>query len=238
LFLSQETRAKLLATAKKESWDLNECDSSGIIHHPPPAVPRERTLKDVEDYLPVGRKSIVQDVPDTEKACLSLLIAKYGVSIENAIPVVEMVRESISKTPPNDPAATTESVVKSPSLLRKVMLNVYGRLFVLLCHKICLSTHLSLLIDGSNDYHQRNPIAIRMTGRYKGAMWSYPIRFCEPIDHSASTQLSEIEQTFEEINNLTPATARKLSVLDLFAIVFDTTSSNTGMKDGLAGFFY
>jgi hypothetical protein len=115
------------------------------------------------------------------------------------------------------------------------MMNVYGCLFFVQCHKICLSTNLTLLIDGSSDYHQNNPLAIRMTGMMKGEMWSMPIRFCEPVDHTAETQLSEIEETFQEINNLTPDTARKLSVLDLFAIVFDTTSSNTGLKKGLAG---
>jgi hypothetical protein len=93
-----------------------------------------------------------------------------------------------------------------------------------------------LLIDGSSDLHQRNPLAIQLSGRLDGVLWSYLIRFCEPTDHEAKTQLMEIIATFEEMNALACSfTERKLSVLDLYTIIFDTTSSNTGLENGLAG---
>ena len=64
-----------------------------------------------------------------------------------------------------------------------------------------------------------------------------PIRFCEPIDHKAETQLREILDIFDLINraNEQKPYVRQLSILDLHAIVFDTTGSNIGKKAGLAG---
>ena len=53
------------------------------------------------------------------------------------------------------------------------------------------------------------------------------MRFCEPVSHEAWVQLEEIEKTFEEISSFS---GKKMSVLDLAAVIFDTTSSNTGMS--------
>jgi hypothetical protein len=116
-----------------------------------------------------------------------------------------------------------------------IVLDVYARVFSYVCDRIANSQHLSLLIDGTTDLKQRSPIAIRMTGVHKdNSEWSYPVRFCEPCNHEAKTQLREIETMFHEINTLS-SSSRTLSILDLETIVFDTTSSNTGLKKGLAG---
>lgn len=205
---------------------------------PPSPLNRKpsRELIPVHLYKPVGRKSTASQLSDETKAGLSLTIAKYGVSERNAGPLMDMWQsvmdyKSKSRTP-------------SHSTMRTIMMDVYGRAFFSICDKIYRSTHLSLLIDGANDFHQRNPIAIQLSGTLDGEMWMYPIRFCEPIDHKAQTQLTEIEATFSEMNKLFPKEVRdpsktfrheELSVMSLFAIVFDTTSSNTGEFEGLAG---
>lgn len=84
---------------------------------------------------------------------------------------------------------------------------------------------------------------------------------CEPPDHTAETQLKEICDMLDEINSLrtgnerrfvvntlvfwmdmtlnfssiTPKICNSLSLYDIEGIVFDSTSSNTGEKKGLAG---
>ena len=50
--------------------------------------------------------------------------------------------------------------------------------------------------------------------------------FCEPVSHEASVQLQEIEKMFDMINLFAGA---HLSIVDLHAVIFDTTSSNTGL---------
>jgi hypothetical protein len=116
-----------------------------------------------------------------------------------------------------------------------IVLDVYARVFSSVCNRIVNSQHLTLLIDGTTDLKQRSPIAIRMTGVHQnGQKWSYPVRFCEPSNHEATSQLREIETLFTEINTLS-SSERTLSILDLETIVFDTTSSNTGLNRGLAG---
>lgn len=124
----------------------------------------------------------------------------------------------------------------SENTVMSLVMDVYVRVFTHVCEKIVKSTHLTVLIDGASDLKERNPIAIRMTGVENDKSWSFPIRFCEPGDHKALTQLREIKQMFKDINKFNDGKrCRSLSVVDLEAIVFDTTSSNTGEKEGLAG---
>jgi len=107
---------------------------------------------------------------------------------------------------------------------------------------IAKSSHLSLIIDGTSDLNQRNPLAIRLVGKKDdgGERWTFPIQFCKPKDHTALTQLNEIQEMFQEINSINSASSsyvnlKHVSVLDLETIVFDSTSSNTRLRNGLAG---
>jgi hypothetical protein len=50
---------------------------------------------------------------------------------------------------------------------------------------------------------QRCPLAIKLNGIDNvGIPWSYPLRFCEPANHKALTQLAQIEALFNDINYL------------------------------------
>jgi hypothetical protein len=115
-----------------------------------------------------------------------------------------------------------------------VVFQVYSQAFQVVATKIGESSNLVLLIDGTSDIRGRNPIAIGMTGFHKSTktMWYHPIRFCEPEDHKALTQLREIETAFKEISEMG---GTLVTILDLEGIVFDSTGSNTGLDKGLAG---
>ena len=63
---------------------------------------------------------------------------------------------------------------------------------------------------------------------------SYPLSFCEPGDHTGITQCQVIAEMLGDISTLAGHTP-KLTLLDLDAIVFDSTSGNTGLDKGLAG---
>jgi len=118
-----------------------------------------------------------------------------------------------------------------------ILMDVYSRVFAHVCTTIGQSTNLAILIDGTTDRKQRNPIAIRLTGLDdKKKVWSYPLRFCERVNHTSETQLHEIEQMLEVINKFNKGgQGRQLSVVDITAIVFDNTGGNTGLTEGLAG---
>ena len=64
--------------------------------------------------------------------------------------------------------------------------------------------------------------------------WSLPLQFCEPGDHKAATQLREIEQMLKSINTFNEGKGLpEITVVDIEVIVFDTTSSNTGMPESI-----
>jgi hypothetical protein len=63
---------------------------------------------------------------------------------------------------------------------------------------------------------------------------SYPLSFIEPGNHTGETQCQLIADMLDDISTLAEHSP-KLTLLDLEAIVFDSTSSNTGLNKGLAG---
>jgi hypothetical protein len=63
---------------------------------------------------------------------------------------------------------------------------------------------------------------------------AYPITFCEPGDHTGVTQCQVIQDMLKKISILADHTPI-LTLLDIDAIVFDSTGSNTGLSNGLAG---
>ena len=86
----------------------------------------------------------------------------------------------------------------------------YGRVlqYFLKVH-LLNSTNFFLMIDGTSDFgHTRNPLAILLTGRSKadGDLWVLPMRFCEPKDHKAPTQVEEVLKMFDTINMLLDGT--------------------------------
>jgi len=100
---------------------------------------------------------------------------------------------------------------------------------------VATSTHLSISIDGTSDVRERNPISIHLAGVQNVCPWSFPFHFCEPGDHKAATQLQEIKKMLHDVNFFNEGKdLKRVSVVDIEAIVFDTTSSNTGKKKGLA----
>jgi hypothetical protein len=121
----------------------------------------------VDEYKTVGRKSIASVIDNATKVALSLTITKFGVSENNAGPLMEMW-QSVH-------GYKSKSRTASHSSMSAIMMNSYGQAFFALCEKIYQSTHLTLLIDGANDYHQRNPIAIQLSGTLDGEMWMYLI---------------------------------------------------------------
>jgi hypothetical protein len=150
----------------------------------------------------------------------------------------------------------------SRSTINNIILNVYGRVLAHLSIQIVRSKKLTILIDGTTDRKQRSPLAIQMTGidpMNNNEHWflfsffvtslslslvnnthgilpfrSYPLSFCEPGDHTGITQCKVIVEMLDDISMLAGHT-RKLTLLDIDAIVFDSTSSNTGLDKGLAG---
>jgi len=197
-----------------------------------------------------GRPSKLELLSTDVKMRLAMTSVKYGVSYGNTLPIATMwlsssssyvkseVTKKRSKIDDGDPLYKRLKEVTniSSNLIVPATAEIYARVFKHESGKLYTSKQITLLIDGSSDGHQRNPLAIRIIGVYEnGEIWDYPVRFCEPPDHKALTQLNEIKSTFDEINKLHPEIAHRLSVLDLFMVVFDTTSSNTGLDKGLAG---
>ena len=81
----------------------------------------------------------------------------------------------------------------------------YSQLMSWFCAKVVISSSsICLIIDGTSDEsNTRKPLTILMSGRDKNDMfWCVPMRFTEPKDHTAETQLKEIELLFEQINDL------------------------------------
>ena len=157
-------------------------------------------------------------------------VSRHHVALRNIIPVALLWLNKNEDVSPYQKVGMSENTVQS------LVMDVYTRVFVHVSEKIGRSTHIVITIDSTSDLKERNPIAIRMTGIEGEVPWSFPIRFCEPGDHKAKTQLREIEQTIRDINHFnTGKGLPSLSVFDIEAITFDTTSSNTGKKKGLAG---
>ena len=81
----------------------------------------------------------------------------------------------------------------------------YSQLMSWFCAKVVISSSsICLIIDGTSDEsNTRKPLTILMSGRDKNDMfWCVPMRFIEPENHTAETQLKEIESLFQEMNNL------------------------------------
>ena len=155
--------------------------------------------------------------------------AKHNVALRNIAPLAHLWLLDNTKQ-------VADGV--SASSVMPILMNVFSRVFESVCEKVAKSEHLSITIDGTSDVRQRNPIAIRLGGVYENSPtpWSFPFHFCEPGDHKAETQLNEIQKLLETVNLFNEGKgARKITVVDIEAIVFDTTSSNTGKKKGLAG---
>ena len=89
----------------------------------------------------------------------------------------------------------------STASVMQIVMNVFTRVFVYLCGKVAQSKHRALSIDGTSDVRERNPIAIRISGVHDGYAWCYPLHFCEPGDHKAATQLKEIINMLNTIND-------------------------------------
>jgi hypothetical protein len=182
---------------------------------------------------------VVQKISDKVKARVSATIAKYGVSYKSCPDLAKMWLELLEGVETKS-SFWGELEKISHNTILPIIANCYARVFQYLSWFIAQSHHLTIVIDGSSDYHQNAPLAIELNGYYKDTMWNYPIRFCEPPNHEAKTQLKEIMDTFNIINraNEGQGDLPQLSVLSVHAIVFDNTSSNIGENRGLAGLFF
>jgi hypothetical protein len=180
-----------------------------------------------------GRPSILSQISDDLKSKIAITVVKYKVAYRNVAELACMWNPS-------------GNLSISPAVISNVVLHVYGRVFAYICQKMLVSKYLTVTIDGSSDLHQRQPLAVQLQGIFhKGESngskheesWAYPVKFVEPQDHTAETQLDVLKRLFQDISELGSVQGSKVIDLgDLHAIVFDTTSSNTGMKKGLAGF--
>jgi hypothetical protein len=105
-----------------------------------------------------GRKETVAELVDDIKARLSVMLAKYNVSLRNAdvTAMLWMSRyEDVKKY---------EKMGLSRHTIHPILMDVYGRTFKHLCLQIVRSKKLTVLIDGTTDRKQRSPVAILMTG--------------------------------------------------------------------------
>ena len=159
---------------------------------------------------------------DDIRAMIAVSAAKHHVALRNVAPIAQLWL-STSET------HTADGV--SAGSVMQILMNVYTRVWMCMAEKIAKSEHIAISIDGTSDVRERNPIAIRMTGVHNAKHWSLPVHFCEPGDHKAATQLSEIERVFNIINEFNEGKKLpKRTIVDIEVIVFDTTSSNTGMS--------
>jgi hypothetical protein len=179
-----------------------------------------------------GRKPAAETISDDIKARMSVSVASHNVSLRNADLIALLWMSKYD----ND-VNKYKKLGLSRSTTWKIIMNVYGRVLRYICYVIVRSKKLTILIDGTSDRKSRNPLAIRMTGidpENHNKEWSYPLFFCEPGDHSAATQCLVISSMLKDISVLADHTP-ELTLLDIDAIVFDSTSPNTGMNFGLAG---
>jgi hypothetical protein len=179
-----------------------------------------------------GRPATAEILNDAIKARLCVSVAIHRISMRNASENALMWMSLY------EPTKMYENKGLSRSTTSNVLLNVYGRVLRHICFQIVRSKKLTVLIDGTTDRKSRSPLAIRLTGiDYKSEIpkvWSYPLFFVEPGDHKAKTQCQVIQDMLREISLLVDHKPG-LTLLDIDAIVFDSTSSNTGKNKGLVG---
>ena len=110
--------------------------------------------------------------------------------------------------------------MKGTRQLQNVAYQGYGQVFSWFCNShLIKSTSLGLIIDGTSDVsNTRRPITILLSGcDEKQKFWCVPMRFTEPVNHTADTQLAEIERLFLDINELLRDHADGLKRLFVFS---------------------
>jgi len=162
-------------------------------------------------------------VSDDIRARVAVTAAKHNVALYQLAPIAHLWLSGST-------TLTAEGVSSATTM--QILMNVYTRVLLSVAEKVAKSKSIAVSIDGTSDVKQRNPIAVRLTGVHDDQQWSLPLLFCEPVDHKPATQLEEIKGIFKIINTFNEGKqVPKKTVVDIEAIVFDTTSSNTGMLE-------